>query len=267
MHDVDLKAASRTRLQTVSFSLILLLAFACGGSTGSADRAATSQEDDLARRRATMVEDQLLARGIRDKRVLEAMRTVRRHRYVPGLDATHAYDDRPYPIGEGQTISQPYIVALMSELANLDPPCRVLEIGTVLGNSGAQDPRRRRLRGSRPNANRRWLRGLAGAGALRCGRRDGRGPSRSPAATRPTAHRGSPRNSGRRLPAGARSPYAAQRRVQTQEDRRRTIRADAGGSSRGALVGSRMSAIRMGQVDPHAASNIDGFLWMGTASG
>ncbi len=137
MHEVDLKAASRTRLQTVSFSLILLLAFACGGSTGSADRAATSQEDDLARRRATMVEDQLLARGIRDKRVLEAMRTVRRHRYVPGLDATHAYDDRPYPIGEGQTISQPYIVALMSELANLDPPCRVLEIGTGSGYQAA----------------------------------------------------------------------------------------------------------------------------------
>ena len=84
-----------------------------------------------------MVEDQLSARGIRDERVLDAMRTVRRDRYVPGLDASRAYDDRPYPIGEGQTISQPYIVALMSELVRVKRPCRVLEIGTGSGYQAA----------------------------------------------------------------------------------------------------------------------------------
>ncbi len=139
MHDIDLKDAACRRLRTFSFGLILLLSLACGGPAGSADSGTKSQEDDLARRRETMVEDQLVEaeRGIRDERVLEAMRTVRRHRFVPGLDASRAYDDRPYPIGDGQTISQPYIVALMSELARVDPPCRVLEIGTGSGYQAA----------------------------------------------------------------------------------------------------------------------------------
>jgi protein-L-isoaspartate(D-aspartate) O-methyltransferase len=77
-----------------------------------------------------MVERQLEARGIRDERVLTAMRKVLRHRFAPDLDPARAYEDRPHPIGDGQTISQPYIVALMSELAQLEPPCKVLEVGT-----------------------------------------------------------------------------------------------------------------------------------------
>jgi protein-L-isoaspartate(D-aspartate) O-methyltransferase len=84
-----------------------------------------------------MVERQLEARGIRDDRVLAAMSTVPRHRFTPDLDPTSAYQDRPHPIGEDQTISQPYIVALMSELASLEPPCKVLEIGTGSGYQAA----------------------------------------------------------------------------------------------------------------------------------
>lgn len=55
------------------------------------------------------------------------MRKARRHRFAPALDPVRAYEDRPHPIGHGQTISQPYIVALMSEAARLEPPCKVLE--------------------------------------------------------------------------------------------------------------------------------------------
>jgi protein-L-isoaspartate(D-aspartate) O-methyltransferase len=84
-----------------------------------------------------MVEEQLVFRGIQDERVLTAMRRVPRHRFAPGLDPVRAYEDRPHPIGEDQTISQPYIVALMSELAALEPPCRVLEVGTGSGYQAA----------------------------------------------------------------------------------------------------------------------------------
>jgi protein-L-isoaspartate(D-aspartate) O-methyltransferase len=84
-----------------------------------------------------MVIRQLESRGIRDKRVLSAMRAVARHRFAPELDPERAYEDRPQSIGAGQTISQPYIVALMSELIRVEPPCRVLEIGTGSGYQAA----------------------------------------------------------------------------------------------------------------------------------
>jgi protein-L-isoaspartate(D-aspartate) O-methyltransferase len=84
-----------------------------------------------------MVEHQLESRGIHDERVLTAMRKVPRHRFAPDLDPSRAYEDRPHPIGDGQTISQPYIVALMSELAQLEPPCKVLEVGTGSGYQAA----------------------------------------------------------------------------------------------------------------------------------
>lgn len=80
-----------------------------------------------------MVDTQLVPRGIRDRRVLEAMRTVPRHLFVPGPLRALSYQDRTLPIGEGQTISQPYIVALMSEAAALQPGDRVLEVGTGCG--------------------------------------------------------------------------------------------------------------------------------------
>ncbi|MBS7455751.1 protein-L-isoaspartate(D-aspartate) O-methyltransferase [Coralloluteibacterium stylophorae] len=88
-----------------------------------------------ARRR--MVESQLAARGVRDGRVLEAMRTVPRDAFVdPGFEE-FAYDDTPLPIGEQQTISQPYIVALMIEAGRLEPGTRVLEVGAGSGYAAA----------------------------------------------------------------------------------------------------------------------------------
>ncbi len=88
--------------------------------------------DDRARR-LEMVETQLAARGVRDARVLEAMREVPRDRFVPGSARYEAYEDRPLPIGEGQTISQPYMVAVMTEVLAPQPTDRVLEIGTGSG--------------------------------------------------------------------------------------------------------------------------------------
>ena len=83
--------------------------------------------------RAAMVEEQIAGRGIRDSRVLEAMRGVPRHLFVPPERRAEAYDDRPVPIGEGQTISQPYMVAIMTAALELRATDRVLEIGTGSG--------------------------------------------------------------------------------------------------------------------------------------
>jgi protein-L-isoaspartate(D-aspartate) O-methyltransferase len=88
---------------------------------------------DLNQARERMVIEQLERRGIKDPRVLAAMRSVERDRFVPAEYAEHAYDDGPLPIGSSQTISQPYIVALMSEVAALSGHERVLEIGTGSG--------------------------------------------------------------------------------------------------------------------------------------
>ena len=80
-----------------------------------------------------MVADQIVSRGVADPAVLDAMRSVPRHLFVPEGDRVRAYDDGPLSIGRGQTISQPYIVALMTELARLTPASRVLEVGTGCG--------------------------------------------------------------------------------------------------------------------------------------
>lgn len=77
-----------------------------------------------------MVETQIRARGVTNARVLTAMRTVPRHRFVPAEQQSRAYDDTPLPIGHGQTISQPYIVAFMTEALDPASTDRVLEIGT-----------------------------------------------------------------------------------------------------------------------------------------
>ncbi|HEY5669734.1 MAG TPA: protein-L-isoaspartate(D-aspartate) O-methyltransferase [Anaerolineales bacterium] len=87
--------------------------------------------------RQRMVEEQLIYRNIRDERVLEAMRSVPRHAFVP-LEYRHmAYSDGPLPIGSGQTISQPYIVALMTQLLRLKGDENVLEVGTGSGYQAA----------------------------------------------------------------------------------------------------------------------------------
>jgi protein-L-isoaspartate(D-aspartate) O-methyltransferase len=87
--------------------------------------------------RDKMVEDQIERRGVRDPLVLEAMRTVPRHLFVPEGQQEKAYNDYPLPIGYGQTISQPYIVAFMTELMGLKGGERVLEIGTGSGYQAA----------------------------------------------------------------------------------------------------------------------------------
>jgi len=94
-------------------------------------------ESDFQRERQAMVEDQLRRRGISDPRVLEAMGKVPRHLFVPEGYQDSAYDDRPLPIGEGQTISQPYMVAIMTESLELKGRERVLEIGTGSGYQAA----------------------------------------------------------------------------------------------------------------------------------
>src|SRR5271157_6330564 len=84
-----------------------------------------------------MVEDQLRARGIRDGRVLAAMAKVPREAFIAEADAPNAYGDYPLPIGEGQTISQPYMVAAMLEALDLQSEDRVLEVGTGTGYEAA----------------------------------------------------------------------------------------------------------------------------------
>lgn len=87
--------------------------------------------------RAQMVETQLIQRGIHDERVLDAMGKVPRERFVDAGWEESAYEDSPLPIAQGQTISQPYIVALMLEAAELMPAARVLEVGTGSGYAAA----------------------------------------------------------------------------------------------------------------------------------
>jgi len=94
-------------------------------------------DKDLDVLREKMVKTQIKARGVSDKRVIKAMGDVERHKFVPDRHLTEAYDDHPLPIGYEQTISQPYIVALMSELCELDGNEKVLEIGTGSGYQAA----------------------------------------------------------------------------------------------------------------------------------
>jgi len=92
---------------------------------------------DFKAMREKMVESQIKSRGVRDPRVLSAMLKVERHLFVPKEFRNSAYSDQPLPIGEGQTISQPYIVALMTELLELKGGERVLEVGTGSGYQAA----------------------------------------------------------------------------------------------------------------------------------
>lgn len=105
--------------------LILLILSCCTGKS--------QQTADYKASRELMVKQQIEARGITDKRVLEAMRKVERHLFVPPELAYKAYGDYPLLIGYGQTISQPYIVAFMTEALELKPYSKVLEIGTGSG--------------------------------------------------------------------------------------------------------------------------------------
>ena len=97
----------------------------------------TLDDDPYAQARETMVDTQIVNRGVGNPLVLEAMRAVPRHEFVPADAVGLAYRDHPLPIGHGQTISQPYIVAWMSELLEVEPGDRVLEIGTGSGYQAA----------------------------------------------------------------------------------------------------------------------------------
>ena len=110
--------------------LVVLVVLASAG-------AALAGDDPSSAARERMVTEQIAARGVTDARVLAAMRKVPRHEFVPADVRARAYEDAPLAIGNDQTISQPYIVAIMTELAKLGPRSRVLEVGTGSGYQAA----------------------------------------------------------------------------------------------------------------------------------
>jgi protein-L-isoaspartate(D-aspartate) O-methyltransferase len=127
----------RRSFWTAVLALPGALGMLVGCREGSVQPKSESSEDDWRAQRERMLAEQLAARGIRDERVLAAMRKVPRHRFVQASEASHAYEDRPLPIGHGQTISQPYIVAYMSQALELSGDERVLDVGTGSGYQAA----------------------------------------------------------------------------------------------------------------------------------
>jgi protein-L-isoaspartate(D-aspartate) O-methyltransferase len=130
-HDFVFLMNSRSR----RLALLSLLVVSTSAFIIAADE--SSEKDPFARHRRTMVDQDIRARGIRDQKVLAAMLKVPRHLFVDEHLQGRAYADHPLPIAEGQTISQPYVVALMTEKLRLKPGDRVLEIGTGSGYQAA----------------------------------------------------------------------------------------------------------------------------------
>jgi len=131
-------SGAQPRVRTVAgFGAVLVLVMASIVGDNGATGQPPSREDPYAARRETMVATQIEARGVHDERVLAAMRRVPRHLFVPDALRDEAHRDGPLPIGSGQTISQPYIVALMTELLRPRPDMKVLEIGTGSGYQAA----------------------------------------------------------------------------------------------------------------------------------
>jgi len=118
-------------------AILMLCAAACGPDAAPAGREPAVEEVDLVTLREDMVRTQIEARHIEAPQVLEAMRQVPRERFVPDAERRYAYSDGPLPIGSEQTISQPYIVALMTELIDPRPDMKVLEVGTGSGYQAA----------------------------------------------------------------------------------------------------------------------------------
>jgi protein-L-isoaspartate(D-aspartate) O-methyltransferase len=110
--------------------VLALTALSCGA-------AATPDDATFARLRERMVGEQIAGRGVKDALALAAMRRVPRHLFVPDRERAQAYDDHPLPIGQGQTISQPYIVGFMTEALGLSGGETVLEVGTGSGYQAA----------------------------------------------------------------------------------------------------------------------------------
>jgi protein-L-isoaspartate(D-aspartate) O-methyltransferase len=118
--------------------LALLPLVHCNGWSGAASAPSqTAPAQPFEQQRREMVEEQIKARGVKNPSVLAAMLQIPRHQFVPENVRAQAYADHPVPIGEGQTISQPYIVGLMSELLKLEQTHKVLEIGTGSGYQAA----------------------------------------------------------------------------------------------------------------------------------
>jgi len=128
---------NRTARTGLVLGLVALLPACPPGKRAPQADAIARGADDRAAERAAMVADQIEARGVRDPLVLAAMRRVPRHRLVPEDVRPLAYADHPLPIGSGQTISQPYVVALMTEALGLAGGERVLEVGTGSGYQAA----------------------------------------------------------------------------------------------------------------------------------
>jgi len=116
---------------------LLRLAMIAAAVLSSAFLPASAADDPYPQRREAMVRGQIEAEGISDPRVLAAMRDVPRHLFVPPGVRANAYEPRPLPIGEGQTISQPYIVGFMTQILRLGETDRVLEVGTGSGYQAA----------------------------------------------------------------------------------------------------------------------------------
>src|SRR4030043_313289 len=116
-----------------SFILLMVFTQCTNGKKGSE----LNPKGDFKAMREKMVETQIKARGVKNPRVLSPLLKVERHRFVPEENLNSAYSDQPLPIGEGQTISQPYIVALMTELLDLKGDEKVLEVGTGSGYQAA----------------------------------------------------------------------------------------------------------------------------------
>ena len=113
-----------------SLSILIVISVLSTQSACPRAHAAKFTDDDFQKQRLAMVKDQIVERGVQDRSVIEAMMAVPRHKFVSENYLNRAYDDGPLPIGYGQTISQPYIVAYMTEVLNLTKNSRVLEVGT-----------------------------------------------------------------------------------------------------------------------------------------
>lgn len=127
-------------MRTIFLSLFLLLFITEAGTqteSGEQQGWTPPQFEQRQKERKQMVDEQIDRRGVSDQNVLKAMRNVPRHLLIPTQNRSAAYADRPLPIGHGQTISQPYIVAFMTEILNLKKGDKVLEIGTGSGYQAA----------------------------------------------------------------------------------------------------------------------------------
>lgn len=127
------------RIKSIALGLLCIAIFttACCQHRELSERIPSGNADEFAKKREAMVTFQIKERGVTDETVLRAMRKVERHQFVPKAYQNKAYEDYPLPIGCGQTISQPYIVALMTASLNLKGHEKVLEIGTGSGYQAA----------------------------------------------------------------------------------------------------------------------------------